>query len=240
MLKRALLCLMAYAISLNSFAAPLSKAGALDKIVVKYDYLLTSHPMAADKAFRKEKTAQFKAEISEAVSKMSKEEIKENLTNTLDKLPTKADRQTLEKVLANSTKEEMVSFVTDPSLLSKALQGQGANFFVNDGGSGDWFIYGLVAVIVTIMVLAIIHDFKYEYFSYYRYGSCNEYSEAEKEDIRVEAMSRCFSGAEFPDTCKLTSFGTRSYEECDENGEWCSSWNECEAETRAERKPKHQ
>lgn len=227
MLRSALSCLLSLMLVFSSYAGTvgLKSNNDIGRIVKKYDYLLTSHPQAHEADFRKATLESFNTELSAVSKSLTKEELEVEIQKLIAKVPTQADRDAFNKVLATSSKEELAGMLSNPNLLTQALRGQGANFSFTNGPSIHTIILGLVAVLVIALIVdavatAIKYDFYYSYsvqgegwVNYNAFDepitSCYFYpstSEAEKQNMIDDAMTRCEASSKYPETCRFSGW----------------------------------
>ena len=220
MIKKFTTYVLLLAFSWNTMGAPIEKAHNLNKIMTKYDYLLSSHPQAHEKNFRASTIEKFQAELGNAVSTASKAELNDSFNTILEQIPTQDKREAYLKVLQNSSKSDISRFLTDPTLLADSLRGESANFFTGSTGL-DILIIAIAALLVYALIAAIVNVVKYQtfYASFYLTApSCTSYSvenynSPSDVDENIEtARARCESRANNPNTCQYSgwSFTERS------------------------------
>tara|TARA_R110002049_G_scaffold298810_1_gene488757 strand:+ start:351 stop:1109 length:759 start_codon:yes stop_codon:yes gene_type:complete len=198
----------------------------IGRVVTKYDYLLTSHPQAHEAEFRKATMESFNADLASISKTLTKEELQVEIEKLIAKVPTQADRDAFNKILATSSKEELAAMFSNPNLLTQALRGEGANFSFTNGPSIHTIILGLVAVLViAVIVDAIVTSIKYDfYYSYSIQGegwvnyntfdqqpttTCYFFpstSESEKQNMIDDALTRCEASSKYPETCRFSGW----------------------------------
>ncbi len=203
--------LLLFIFCFNSFALPLKKASDVSEVMQKYDYMLTAHPEAHDKSFRAKTMEDFKEELMSSVSKANDAELQIAFDSILNEIPSQEKRETYLKVLKNSSKEEVASYLTDPKLLEDALRGESANFFITGDLVLDIALILIGALILYAIIEAIVFAIKYKkYESTYSFswgGACTisnmeyNYSYYEIEAIKDNAYNKCRNEAEHPSTC---------------------------------------
>ncbi len=218
MYQKLLSTILLLAFSFNSFAKPVAEANKLKDIMIKYDYLLTSHQNSHDKDFRSSTLENYKKDIKDALASASKEELDESFQGLIAEIPTEEKRKVYLKVLNNASDAQRAAFLTDPTLLADALRGESANFFSNVSGV-DILLIALGALVVTILVVAIVNAVKYQYYygsfymraDYCSYNSLTRYNAPSViEENKATALNRCLARANRPDTCRFDGW---SYEE---------------------------
>ncbi len=199
------------AFSFNTIAKPIENASKIDKIMKKYDYLLTSHADSHKADFRKSTLENYKSDIQTALSNASKEELDASFQELVKQIPTQEKREAYLKVLNNSNQDQLATYLTDPTLLADALRGESANFFTNLSGT-DVLLIILGAVIVTVLIIAIAKGIKYQYFysSFFlrapncTYDSLVRYNYPSDIDASINsAANRCESRANNPGSCQF-------------------------------------
>ncbi len=227
MLRSALSCLLSFMLMFSSYAGTvgLKSNNDIGRVVTKYDYLLTSHPQAHENEFRKATLESFKADLAGISKSLTRQELQVEIQKLIARVPTQADRDAFNKILATSSKEELAGMLTNPSLLTQALRGEGANFSFNNGPSVQTIIIGLVAVLVLAVIIdavatAIKYDFYYSYSiqgeGWVNYNAFDEpttscfffpsTSESEKQDMIDDALNRCEAASKYPETCRFTGW----------------------------------
>jgi hypothetical protein len=238
MFKQLLCSIMLMTFSFTSIAAPYSQNKSISSIMTKYDYLMTSHPQSHEEAFQADTMKKFKMDLSKAVKDASKEELLESFDDVLAEIPTKEKREVYLKLLKNSSKEEMTAFLASPRLLTDALQGQSANFFVDGEPMISAVLILIVGIIIMAVVIGTIEDSKYEFFASFEVagGSCTYLDEGTRAAMKENALSRCASGATHPDTCVSTGFTThQNSERYDDDYQFPERFYSCTAGARADK-----
>ncbi len=245
MFKLILNSIFLFVFSFQTIAAPLNEAKSIKDVMVKYDYLLSAHPDAHKKEFRDKMIKKFQEDLKVSVNNTSKEELKKSFDQLLNEIPSKEKRETYLKVLKNSSKKEIVSYLTDPTLLQDSLKGESANFFITNSVALDIIIIVFGGLILYAIIEAIVVAIKYETFKSYSLsfgGACTtsnlewNYSYAQIEAAKDNAYSKCRNGAKHPSTCKWAGWDwneTSYYDEWDD-----STYYDCsvKATYRADRK----
>ncbi len=134
--------------SVSALAQPYANTDLnLNQTLEKFDYMLTSHPMAHDDQFKAKTLAQMKQEIRAVVEASSTEELIKSFNILIEQIPQSETREAYLRVLETSSPEDLELFLASPELMSEALIGEGANFSLTTGsGVLDASIFLLSAV----------------------------------------------------------------------------------------------
>lgn len=204
--------------SFTAIAQPYSQAiHSPSAIVQKYDYLLTAHPRAHEESFQKENQKKYREELTASLSNSSIEEVKENFSKVISKIPQKAKRDAYIKMLQNSSKEELLAFMSAPSLMNAALAGEGANFSLIMDEPLIVVTHIILTGLILFVVINAIARSTWPRFNSYAVTVqdvpyCSDYiynqyvSSAERQIMKDEARTKCETESPRPDTCKYIGF----------------------------------
>ena len=198
--------------SFNSLAGTIGNAKDISEIMIKYDYLLSSHPNAHEKDFQKTTLENFKKDLQAAVSTTDKNELEKSFQEVVKNIPSKEKRDAYLKVLRNSSQSQVAAMLANPDILKSSLRGESANFFLgSDAPLGLNIAVTLVAgLILYAIISAVVFSIKYETFNSYqvRTGECTysslEYNASSStiSDMKEDARRDCKNGAKNPSTCE--------------------------------------
>ena len=230
MLKHFISYFLLMVFAVNSFAAPIGNAKDISGIMMKYDYLLSSHPQAHEKSFKDSSLVKFKKELEAAVLENSKEENELEFREILQNIPTQEDRDAYLKVLKNSSKTQIVAMLADPKLLEASIRGESANFFVKGKPLINTAIILVAALLIYAIVMNVIENGKWQRFqssSSVRAGTCETtwVPDHELDAIIEDARSKCETQANHPETCKSNGFNYFSDTQYSDNYPYNSTTN---------------
>jgi hypothetical protein len=153
--------------SVGAFAKPMTTNKlTLSQTIHKFEYMLTSHPLAHDEQFQSETISQMKNEIQSIVRVSSNEELLESFHEMISLIPQTDKREAYLKVLESSSRSELINLISDPALLGAALSGEGSNFALSV--STDIIApIAFIAIVAGIIYLAsTIDQEEYEFEVY--------------------------------------------------------------------------
>ena len=217
-MKKIISSIVIYLFTFNAIALqsnPNIRNGELTDMLMKYEFLLSAHPNAHLESFQTEQREAFREELTEKSKNMSLSEVKSELLTLVEEIPSQEKRDEFNHLINDSSKEELLNFLSNRSILNDVFKGQGANFTSSDNFGTINVILAIAAVVLMVALISNIEESKFEHFYSYSidggaFSYCGEryLSETDKILMKENAKLKCELEATLPETCRFRGFNT--------------------------------